>query len=225
MIKIENINVSGWEASIRGMRNPYDSWNKSDSTFEQFKEYDCGQGRGKFLMPAHIGENDLNLMQKLTVSGDCHAKFARMIIATMDVKSPFYWWKEADTYKVGTVANSCSTMHTIAAREFTIDDFSHEHLFGDECSDDIDEPMGMLNIVIDMLNQWRRCYLQDKEKDEWWQLIQLLPMSYNQKRTVQFDYQTLRNIYHQRKGHKLDEWKTFCEAIESLPYAKELIMP
>jgi hypothetical protein len=146
-----------------------------------------------------------------------------MITVYCDITAPLYWWKEYDTYKVGTVANSCSTMHKIHAKEFTLDDFSHEHLWGEKEDRNIDEPIGILNIVIDALNQYREDFIETKDKDFWHQMIQLLPTSYNQKRTVQLNYAVLRNMYHSRKNHKLDEWRTFCEWVETLPYAKELI--
>ena len=230
MIKIENEEVTGWEHAIRGMRNPMNSWEKSDSGMckggDGFE--DCTiNAVGK--CPRYndfrndifcIGENDYDLMKRLRNAGTDHRKFMRMIVVYTDITAPLYWWKEFDTYKVGTVANSCSTMHKIHDKEFTVDDFSTEHLFGDENERDIDEPIGIMNMVIDTLNEWRKCYLQDKEKDEWWQMIQLLPSSYNQKRTVMLNYEVLANMYKSRKAHKLDEWREFCKWIEQLPYSE-----
>lgn len=197
MIEITNINGNGWEAAIRGMRNPMNSWDKSDS------EENC------------IGGNDLALMEKLVKAGSDHRKFLRFITVTMDINAPLYWWKEFDTYKVGTVANSCSTMHKIHAKEFTIDDFSHEHL-DDKETDILIETIFCLN--------WNRVRFNSfKDKECWYRMIQLLPSSYNQKRTVLVNYEVLRNMYHSRCNHKLDEWRDFCEIIESLPYARTLI--
>lgn len=197
MIKIENVEIYGWEAAIRGMRNPMNSWNRSDSTFEDGLD---------------IGDNDLNLMKNLVRAGSDHSKFMRMITVTLDITAPRYWWTELDTYKVGTVRNSCSTMHKIHEKEFTLDDFSHEHLH--------DETLIKLKEVIDYLNISRDCFISDSSrKDYWWQMIQLLPSSYNQRATVQLNYAVLRNMYHSRKNHKLDEWRNFCKWIETLPYS------
>ena len=207
MIKIENIEVFGWEAAIRGMRNPMNSWDKSDS-------FEFPPDEDGILW---IGSNDLKLMQSLIRAGTDHSKFMRMINVTMDITAPLYWWKEFDTYKVGTVANSCSTMHKIHSKEFTLEDFSHEHLFTD------DEALPFLNHLISGLNFYRNKYIETKDKKYWWQIIQLLPSSYNQKRTIQLNYQVLRNIYFSRRNHKLDEWHDFCSIIEELPYGKELI--
>lgn len=207
MIKIENIEVFGWEAAIRGMRNPMNSWDKSDS-------FEFPPDEDGILW---IGSNDLKLMQSLIRAGTDHSKFMRMIDVTMDITAPLYWWKEFDTYKVGTVANSCSTMHKIHSKEFTLEDFSHEHLFTD------DEALPFLNHLISGLNFYRNKYIETKDKKYWWQIIQLLPSSYNQKRTIQLNYQVLRNIYFSRRNHKLDEWHDFCSIIEELPYGKELI--
>lgn len=212
MIKIDNIEVFGWEAAIRGMRNPKNSWGKSDS-FELPPDEDG---------TPWIGQNDIKLMQSLIKAGTDHSKFMRMINVTMDITAPLYWWKEFDTYKVGTVANSCSTMHKIHDKEFTLDDFSHEHLIDETLTFSI-IPIAILNSLIDCLNEILRLYIKTKDKQYWWQLIQLLPSSYNQKRTVQLNYQVLRNMYFSRKNHKLDEWVNFCKTIESMPYAKELI--
>ena len=207
MIKIEKTETFGWEGAIRGMRNPLNSWNKSDTHFNW--------EIGKIV----IGENDLNLMRRLSKAGSDHAKFLRMINVTCDITAPLYWWKEYDTYKVGTVANSCSTMHKIHAKEFTLDDFSHEHLFYDEV---MQTNTDVLQFVIDALNFARADYLRTNDKRYWWQMIQLLPTSYNQKRTVQLNYQVLKNIYFSRRNHKLDEWHTLCDWIEGLPYFKEI---
>lgn len=202
MLKIEKTDVYGWEAAIRGMRNPLNSWDKSDSRYDWNKnEY-------------HIGDNDLALMKKLSKAGSDHAKFLRMINVTCDITAPLYWWKEYDTYKVGTVANSCSTMHKIHAKEFKLADFSWEHL---------NEPgVQLLEAIIDLLNSNRKLYLETKDKSYWWQMIQLLPTSYNQKRTVQINYQVLKQMYFARRNHKLDEWHTLCAWIEKLPYFKEI---
>lgn len=224
MLKIENTEVYGWEAAIRGMRNPKNSWDKSDSkrtcfTCAELHGDDCEFGW-------EIGENDLRLMKTLSKAGDDHGKFLRMINVTVDITAPLYWWKEADTYKVGTVANSCSTMHKLTAKEFTMDDFSHEHLTA--------EGESVLAYVIDNMNAVRGLYLNYEEneevvsqmfptkKDAWWQMIQLLPSSYNQKRTVQLNYAVLKNMYFARRNHKLDEWHTLCEWMEGLPYFKEI---
>ena len=229
MIKIENTDIYGWESTIRGMRNPMNSWDKSDSEFNRearhyFDEDDvpCTDCR-RFV----IGENDLKLMKSLVKAGSDHGKFLRMIIVTMDVTAPLYWWKEFDTYKVGTVANSCSTMHKIHAKEFTLDDFSHEYLITEEeNSDDWWEGgyAGELYLcaTITGLNYYRKRYLETKDKKYWWQMIQLLPSSYNQRRTVQLNYEVLRNMYHARKNHKLNEWLDFCKWCETLPYFTEI---
>ena len=219
MIKIENVDTYGWEAAIRGMRNPKNSWDKSDSGWDSF-----GGATGY-----SIGDNDLDLMKRLVKAGSDHRKFMRFITVTCDITAPLYWWKEFDTYKVGTVANSCSTMHKIHAKEFTLDDFSHEHLIWGYLEEDsacyvygeIDEPYSpkdILDGVISSLNACREAYLNTKDKRYWWQMIQLLPSSYNQRRTVQMNYEVLRNMYHARKAHKLDEWRDFCKWVETLPY-------
>ncbi len=210
MIEISNEETYGWEETIRGMRNPLNSWNKIDSKWDGF-----GEANGYSL-----GGNDLALMKKLIKAGTDHSKFMRMITVYCDITAPLYWWKEFDAYKVGTVANSCSTMHKIHAKEFTLDDFSHEHLYGDREERNVDEPIGILNMVIDTLNLYREDFVNYKDKDFWWQMIQLLPSSYNQKRTVQLNYAVLRNMYHSRRNHKLDEWHTFCEWVETLPYSE-----
>lgn len=198
MLKIENTSTFGWKAAIRGMRNPKNSWAQIDSV---------GVNGNGFI----VGNNDYDLMYRLASAGTDHGKFMRMITVYLDVTAPLYWWKEFDTYKVGTVANSCSTMYKIHAKEFALDDFSHEHLN--------DESAEYLSKLVDLLNSYRKLFLEDKNKSWWWQLIQLLPSSYNQRRTVMLNYAVLQNIYHARKNHKLDEWHTFCDWIESLPYS------
>lgn len=213
MLKTENFQTYGWESAIRGMRNPMNSWEKSDSTWEPQFDTATGPVAGVFV----IGSNDLDLMKRLRKGGPDDRKYLRQIFVSVDITAPLYWWKEMDQYKVGTVTNSCSTMHKIASKEFTLDDFSIEHLYEDV----IKVPF---NSIIDCLNFFRELYLQQHDKDCWWQLIQLLPSSYNQKRTWTANYEVLCNIYHARKNHKLDEWHTFCDAIENLPYAKELII-
>lgn len=240
MLKIENTEVLGWDAAIRGMRNPLNSWEKSDSQFVRDPDYGCfGVCPCAELVDCdccHVGPNDLKLMNTLRNAGTDHRKFMRMITVYLDITAPLYWWKEFDTYKVGTVANSCSTMHKIVDKEFTLEDFSHEHLV-----DDLDVrieiggtdhrdtgPMEVLGMTIDVLNHYREKYLVATKteeytglpaKDIWWQMIQLLPSSYNQKRTVMLNYEVLANIYKSRRHHKLDEWHTLCDRIESLPYS------
>ena len=208
MLKIENAETFGWEAAIRGMRNPKNSWSKSDSRWSSPDEN--GTGAPRFI----VGENDLKLASALANSGADDGKFLRMIHVQLDVTAPLYWHKEADQYKVGTVTDSCSTMHKIHSKEFTLDDFSHEHLYS---------PLHDLKPTVDLLNVYRERFLDTKNKEDWWQLIQLLPSSYNQRRTWDLNYAVLRNIYHARRNHKLDEWHTLCDWIETLPYAKELI--
>ena len=229
MIKFENTEIVGWEAAIRGMRNPMNSWEKSDSKYgcagSAFRDgcddcdNPCCVGKERYW----IGSNDLNLMTSLRNAGTDHRKFMRMITVYVDITAPLYWWKEFDTYKVGTVANSCSTMHKIAAKEFTLDDFSHEHLFTEEnlrYEAELDS-LKLLNTIIDALNVYRLAYLEEGDKSIWWQMIQLLPSSYNQKRTVMLNYEVLANIYKSRKNHKLDEWCVgFMGWIESLPYSE-----
>mgnify|MGYP000756632932 CR=1 FL=1 len=212
MLKVENVEVLGWEHAIRGMRNPKNSWAKSDSGPEcpYGKEKCCGECQQNFC----IGPNDKQLMMTLRNAGTDHRKFMRMITVYLDITAPLYWWKEFDTYKVGTVANSCSTMHKIAAKEFTLEDFSHEHLQEDS--------VAVLETVIHTLNvhrDWFNNKVLDDPKIDWWQMIQLLPSSYNQKRTVMLNYEVLANIYKSRRHHKLDEWHTLCDRIESLPYS------
>lgn len=211
MIEIEKEQVLGWEHAIRGMRNPMNSWSGSDSEKDQLLT-DGGA-------PFFLGKNDLKLMKKLCKAGTDHRKFMRMIVVYMDITAPLYWWKEFDTYKVGTVANSCSTMHKIASKEFTMDDFSTDHLgIVPNC-----DPMYMhaFEGILFALNEARRCYLDTKDKAYWWQMIQLLPSSYNQRRTVMLNYEVLANIYKSRKNHKLSEWVRFCEWIEqNLPFGQ-----
>lgn len=209
MIKVENIAVSGWEAAIRGMRNPLNSWDRSDTIIEC--DYDGCLCR--WATP-EIGPNDLNLMRKLYTAGTEHRKYLRMIIITMDIIAPLYWWKEFDTYKVGTVANSCSTMHKIHDKEFTLDDFSHERLL---------DPHGLLTEIIKDLNSWRLSYLKTKDETFWWQLIQLLPSSYNQRRTVQMSYENIVTMIHHRTGHKLDEWREFVKVLRELPFVGDIV--
>ena len=216
MIKITNAEVFGWDAAIRGMRNPMNSWNKSDSFLCNVECDECPERgnhcQGHNYLDYVVGDNDLTLMKKLVKAGSDHAKFMRMINVTMDATAPLYWWKEFDTYKVGTVANSCSTMHTIANREFTLGDFSTEHL------DDVS--LDTFNYIIAQLEYDRRLYIKTKDKKYWWDMIQQLPSSYNQKRTIQLNYAVLRNMYHARRNHKLDEWHDFCSWVETLPYAE-----
>lgn len=218
MIKVENIKVFGWESAIRGMRNPLNSWSKSDSAYKSNADND----NSCIEITYRIGPSDLKLMQSLVKAGTDHSKFMRMINVTMDITAPMYWAKEMDTYKVGTVRNSCSTMHKIHAKEFTLDDFSHEHLLEKE-EDMLWGAKNILDEIIMGLNHYRDKYLFTKDKEYWWQMIQLLPSSYNQRFTWQANYQVLRNIYFSRRNHKLDEWVEFCKIIETLPYAKELI--
>lgn len=218
MIKIENVEIYGFETAIRGMRNPMNSWDKSDS------ELNVGYGEDDVI----IGPNDLDLMKKLVEAGTDHSKFMRMINVTCDIIAPLYWWKEFDTYKIGTVRNSCSTMHTIHKKEFTLEDFSCEHLCNmtdgwlpyTENLRYVVNSKDMLSEIVDVLNGLRENYLGTKDKKYWWQIIQLLPSNYNQRATVQMNYQVLRNMYHARKNHKLDEWINFCAWIEKLPYSE-----
>ena len=218
MIKFENTEVMGWEAAIRGMRNPMNSWTKSDSRWEPQFDTETGPCHGFFV----IGPNDLNLMARLRNAGTDHRKFMRMITVYVDITAPLYWWKEFDTYKIGTVANSCSTMHKITEKEFTIGDFSHDHLGYSCCTEnDLDNPKNSLKQLIIVLNGCRDKYITTNNKIWWWQMIQLLPSSYNQRRTVMLNYEVLANIYKSRKNHKLDEWSVgFMEWIESLPYSE-----
>ena len=250
MLKIENPEVMGWEVAIRGMRNPMNSWEKSDSFLcREVEDGTCPEDcsfRGK--CPVYgtedffvLGDNDYALMKNLRNAGTDHRKFMRMITVYLDITAPLYWWKEFDTYKVGTVANSCSTMHKIADKEFEEGDFSTEHLFDAESKDvefpiihgEEHSPIWSLNMTIKMLNFYRKKYLETKTKPMkeeakraqlikayWWQMIQLLPSSYNQRRTVMLNYEVLANMYRSRRNHKLDEWHTFCDWIEELPYSE-----
>ncbi len=212
MIKVENIETFGLDGAMRGMRNPLNSWDKADTTVYQ--------GHDKEFV--NMGVNDLNLATRLIKAGTEHRKFLRMIHVQMDVTAPLYWWKEADTYKVGTTTNSCSTMHKIAAKEFTLDDFSHDHLFNDAVVYNGYVSTSVLECVIGALNEFRNLYLETKDKRYWWQMIQLLPSSYNQRRTWDMSMETLLSILHQRKNHKLDEWNEFRDiCLEQVPYLKE----
>ena len=205
MIKLENTVLASPEQMsfiIQGLRNPMNSWDKSDSKYNDLDEY-------------KIGNNDKDLMKRLAIAGTDHRKFMRMMPVYVRITAPFYWWKEFDTYKVGTVANSCSTMHKIAAKEFTVDDFSTEHLISDSNA--------MMKTTCDLLNQYREKYLKTKDKKYWLQMIQLLPSSYNQTRNVMLNYEVLANIYKSRKDHKLDEWREFCKWIETIPYSELII--
>lgn len=224
MIEINGTNTYGWEAAVRGMRNPMNSWAKSDSHYCWEPQYPGGGCFGCELNSDHncrvdkyvVGTADLDLMKRLIKSGTDHSKFLRMIDVTCDLTAPLYWWKEYDTYKVGTVANSCSTMHKIHAKKFEREDFSTDHL--------IPRMKEVLDVTIANLNACRGNFLETQDKKWWWQMIQLLPTSYNQKRTVQLNYAVLRNIYHSRKNHKLDEWHDFCHWIEGLPYSELITM-
>lgn len=243
MIKIKNTDVYGFEAAIRGMRNPWNSWEKSDSVYSDVHNCEECAHKEDFSVcyPNHIyncfdfiiGENDLTLMKKLVSAGTDHSKFMRMINVTCDITAPMYWWKEFDTYKVGTVRNSCSTMHTITAKEFSLSDFSREHLCTsdvqyyqvndteeDEAIDLSTSALEILRVTIQALNAYRKLYLKTNNEKFWRQIIQLLPSSYNQRATVQLNYAVLRNMYHARKNHKLDEWHDFCRWVESLPYSE-----
>ncbi len=242
MIRLENTQVTGWEAAIRGMRNPMNSWEKSDSIFlDQEGDYhDINENTGPFYGDTNefddgvfVGPNDRKLMLNLAKGGPVHAKYRRMIIVYVDITAPLYWWKEFDTYKVGTVANSCSTMHKIHEKEFTLDDFSHEHLMGPwdyeiQRDPETEVPIygdftGALVGLVAALNDARKLFLETGDKCYWWQMIQLLPSSYNQKRTVMMNYEVLTHIYPDRKNHKLDEWHVFCDWIESLPYSEVIL--
>lgn len=236
MIKLENYEVMGWEHVIRGMRNPMNSWDRSDTHWCNDEDVRVAKETGN--LTTHqikqsddnhciVGPNDHDLMMRLVKGGPVHAKYRRMITVYLDITAPLYWWKEFDTYKVGTVANSCSTMHKLTHKKFGLDDFSHEHL--------LVAPIEVLGYTISELNYWRDIYInggehdyrdgsrrifEPEDKDVWWQMIQLLPSSYNQKRTVMLSYEVLANIYKWRKNHKLDEWREFCEWIEKLPYSE-----
>lgn len=227
MIRLTEIETYGWETAIRGMRNPMNSWGNSDSGYckdtsdRGVKCQNCEyvDPRNKHICLNFneddvlvLGDNDLKLMRQLAAAGSDHGKYLRMINVTMDIEAPLYWWKEFDTYKVGTVANSCSTMHKIQVKEFTLADFSTDHLSQTN--------LIIMDMVISALNNARLDFLGNKDKRDWWQMIQLLPSSYNQKRTVQLNYAVLKNIYHARKNHKLDEWHEFCHMIETLPHSE-----
>lgn len=251
MLKISNFEVLGWEHAIRGMRNPMNSWEKSDSDYRKYLSQKCDEC-GKYNVPDEnscdgcwvdnykfpykgfiVGPNDFDLMTRLRNAGTDHRKFMRMITVYLDITAPLYWWKEFDTYKVGTVANSCSTMHKIAEKDFTLEDFSTDQLcynafdisgiidvFGDGDGKEMMAPIRIIEMTIEMLNAMRKQYLETKDKRYWWQMIQLLPSSYNQKRTVMLNYEVLANIHKSRRNHKLDEWHTFCNWIEELPYSE-----
>lgn len=211
MIKVENVEVFNFEGAIRGLRNPMNSWDKSDSRYDFYEDPSpinpCDGVR--YL----IGENDLSLMKKLyNKAGTEHRKYLRQIFVSMDITALLYWWKEMDTYKIGTVSNSCSTMHKIAAKEFEFDDFSCEHVMN----------MSLIFDIISELNHYRRLYIETKEKEYWWQMIQLLPSSYNQRRTITMTYENVVSIIKQRENHKLDEWAEFVEILKNLPYIKEI---
>lgn len=231
-IKIENVvtpSPEQWESIIVGMRHPLLSYDRMDTCFGDidcmYCEY-CEPNKNGCKMTKHgggqeIGPNDLDLMMRLRNAGPEHRKFMRMITVYMDITAPLYWWKEFDTYKVGTVANSCSTMHKIHAKEFTLEDFSCEHLMDFEEKGRLKfSPLGTLQNTINELNDCRKVFLEAKDKKYWWQMIQLLPSSYNQKRKIMLNYEVLVTMYHQRKNHKLDEWREFCSWIETLPYSE-----
>ena len=230
MILIDKDEVFGFESAIRGMRNPMDSWDKSDSIFNNIEVNDAHTICGDYIpLPAlnisgsDIGPRDHELMLRLAKAGSTHAKYRRMITVYVDITAPLYWWKEFDTYKIGTVANSCSTMHKFHAKEFMLDDFSHEHLIDNEPkSTRTYSPLGMMNATVKNLNILRLLFLETKDEKYWWQLVQLLPSSYNQKRTIMLNYESLSAMYRDRKDHKLDEWRIFCNWIKTLPY-NELI--
>ena len=223
MIKVEKIDVWGFEAAVRGMRNPLNSWEKSDSYYgcnlrlagkcdNCMTTPNCCDLMYRYYV---IGNNDLTLMQKLFKGGTEHRKFMRQIFVSMDITAPLYWWKEYDTYKVGTVANSCSTMHKIHAKEFTLDDFSVEHLDG--------WSLEHFKGTLDLLNKYRYDFIETKDKDYWWQMIQLLPSSYNQRRTITMNYENVVSMIKQRENHKLDEWRSFVKLLNELPYIKEIM--
>ena len=232
MIKVENIEVFNFEGAIRGMRNPMNSWDKSDSDFDV--QYYDNDGNETNYYAVELGENDLDLMKRLYKAGTEHRKYLRQIVVSLDITSSLYWWKEFDTYKVGTVANSCSTMHKIHAKEFTLDDFSCEHLTdettnayykveeGDVCICGVSAYDWMIETIA-VLNAYRKLYLDTKDKKYWWQLIQLLPSSYNQKRTITMNYENVMTIIKQRTGHKLDEWNELVGIFKELPYIKEIM--
>ena len=220
MIKVENIETWGFNHAIRGMRNPLNSWDKSDSDYgceidlcdKCINSYNNCESAYKYYV---IGDADMALMHKLYKAGSEHRKYLRQIFVSMDIVAPLYWWKEFDTYKVGTVANSCSTMHKIHSKEFTLDDFSHERLTG--CA------YGTIKNVISVLNTYREKYLETNNKHCWWQMIQLLPSSYNQRRTITMNYENIVSMIHQRENHKLDEWREFVNILRGLPYVKQIM--
>lgn len=247
MIKVDNVDIVGFKHAIRGMRNPLNSWDKSDSSYI-FEDgygasyYEDEDNELAFDYDYVIGPADMDLMRRLANAGTDHRKYLRMIVVWMDILAPLYWWKEFDTYKVGTVANSCSTMHKIAEKEFTLDDFSREHLFtiddvvekgyvpdsrvftainvyGEKC---FYSPSNFIDMTCQILNKYRDLFNKTKDERYWWQMIQLLPSSYNQKRTVMMNYEVLAHMYFSRKDHKLDEWRDFCEIIEQLPYFRAI---
>lgn len=239
MIKLENTEVIGWEAAIRGMRNPMNSWEQSDSGWDEsiyHNDKDYLTVMSEDFSDYEVGPNDRDLMRRLRNAGTDHRKFMRMITVYVDITAPLYWWKEFDTYKVGTVANSCSTMHKIAAKEFTLEVFSHEHLVSGWAEKDINGesiilpgPSDCLENTISVLNRVRESYIYSlnkasdtglSSKEIWWQMIQLLPSSYNQRRTVMLNYEVLANMYKSRKNHKLDEWHVFCDWVKTLPYSE-----
>ena len=238
MIKVENIDAWGFVHAVRGLRNPLQSWDKSDSHWEWVEDPSPINPDDTGMMFV-VGENDLDLMRRLYRAGTEHRKYLRQIFVSMDITAPLYWWKEMDQYKIGTVTDSCSTMHTIAAKEFELDDFSHEHLFGDfepiERKSETDYEVifntnkillksdTVLMCLIEVLNFYRKRYLETKDKKYWWQLIQLLPSSYNQRRTLTMSYENVVSIIRQRTGHKLDEWNAFVEVLKDLPYVKEIV--
>ena len=225
MIKVENIDVWGFEHAIRGLRNPMNSWDKSDSGYQiRGDNFTNVTKRQDYVNQDYIiGKNDLDLMKKLYKAGTEHRKYLRQIFVAMDITAPLYWWKEFDTYKVGIVANSCSTMHKIAAKEFELDDFSHEHLGYTDGTNVKDSVMRQFEMTIFVLNKAREEYLKTKDKKYWWQMIQTLPSSYNQRRTVTMNYENVVTIIKQRTGHKLTEWGDFCAELNKLPYVKEII--
>ena len=224
MIKVDNVDIVGFKNAIRGMRNPLNSWDKSDSSYIYEDGYGANYYEDEdnelvFDYDYAIGPADMDLMRRLANAGTDHRKYMRMITVYVDVTAPLYWWKEFDTYKVGTVANSCSTMHKIHAKEFTLEDFSCEHLIDEEDEEHYNLWCNEFKVIVAKLNHARERYIETKDKKYWWQMIQLLPSSYNQKRTIMLNYEVLANMYHSRKNHKLDEWRTFCEWIKTLPYS------
>ena len=224
MIKITDTEVVGWEHAIRGMRNPLESWCKSDSYFDyERRNTDDLEVDYQLDEAFYLGVNDQNLTKRLSKAGTDHRKFMRMIVVYCDILAPLYWWKEFDTYKVGTVVNSCSTMHCIHKHAFSHGDFSCEQLLDEPVIDRdgrIVSSQASLNLTIDILNAYRKSFIDAKDKKYWWQMIQLLPTSYNQKRTVMLNYEVLANMYKSRKDHKLDEWHEFCDWIRELPYSE-----